>query len=67
MREILIHDPKTGLPKRIDGTVPDWALERRKVIEERCKERGWPTDMTQLTLDQVIEISDWESTDAGSS
>lgn len=67
MREILIADPKTGLPKRIDGTVPEWALERKKVIEQRCRERGWPTDLSQLTIDQVLEVSDWGSTDAGSS
>lgn len=57
MREILIADPSTGLPKRLDGTVPEWALERKKAMDKYCKERGWPEDFPELSLDQVLEMS----------
>jgi hypothetical protein len=57
MREILIADPKTGLPKRIDGTVPKWALDRKREMERICKERGWPSNPAELSLDQVLEIA----------
>lgn len=66
MREILIADPETGLPKRLDGTVPEWATERMEFVKRFCRERGWPEDLNQLTLDQVLEIPKGVR-DAGSS
>ena len=56
MREILVLDRETGLPKRIDGTIPEWALDRKRRAEAYCDSRGWPTDLTKLSLDQVSEV-----------
>ncbi len=58
MREILVADPKTGLPKRIDGTVPEWALERKRKAEEYCARQGWPTDFTKLSIDQILQMQE---------
>lgn len=56
MREILVVDRETGLPKRIDGTIPEWALDRKKRAEAYCDSQGWPTDFNKLSLDQLSEV-----------
>lgn len=56
MREILVLDTKTGLPKRIDGTVPEWALERKRKAEEFCSEQGW--DLDKLSLEQATKLQE---------
>jgi hypothetical protein len=58
MREILVLDQQTGLPKRVDGTIPEWALERKRRAEEHCNEQGWPTDFSKLSLAQLNELQE---------
>jgi len=58
MREILVLDGETGMPKRIDGTIPEWALDRKRRAEAYCDNKGWPSDLKMLTLEQLHELQD---------
>lgn len=58
MREILVLDRETGMPKRIDGTIPEWASDRKRRAEAYCDSKGWPSDFKVLTLEQLYELQD---------
>ena len=46
--------------------IPDFFQKRYKIVIEYCKEKGWPLNAGDLTMDQILEIralQEWK--DAG--
>jgi len=38
----------------------DFIEKRNKIVRKYCKEKGWPLDLENLTIDQVMEIRSLE-------
>lgn len=43
-----------GLPRDVDGKVPEFAQKRHDFVKKYCEKKGW--DRANLSIDQIVEI-----------